>query len=254
MRALQQRFAFLSVILWRVCAVRPRQTRPRSRRSSPRSARAKACACWSVTRATSRWTSPNRATGRSCAEQPRAQADPLRQTLDKAGLLGKRVYVQDGVGSLYLADDLADAIFIANNIKIPDSEVLRVLRPEGKAFVGARTLTKPFRAGTDEWSHPYHGPDNNPQSADKVMQRPFLTHYMVEPWYCPLPMQSVISGGRVFKVFGDRSSAKPQEPLVNKLLAMNAFNGTQLWQRPVAGIHDPSQHADRHSRYPLPRR
>src|SRR5436190_20319128 len=44
-------------------------------------------------------------------------------------------------------------------------------------------------------------------------------------------MQSVISGGRNFKSVEDRSTARPQEPLVNKLLCMNAFNGTVLWQR-----------------------
>jgi outer membrane protein assembly factor BamB len=164
-------------------------------------------------------------------QQPHAAADKLRVALDGAGLLGKRVIVQDGIGSLYLADDLADAIVVPGGTQLAEEEVLRVVRPEGKAFLGERTLTKPFRKGTDEWSHPYHGPDNNPQSQDEVLQRPYLTHHMVEPWYCPLPMQSVISGGRVFKVFGDRSSAKPQEALINKLLCMNAFNGTILWER-----------------------
>ncbi len=167
-------------------------------------------------------------------QQPKFQADKLRRSLDEAGLLGRRVYVQDGIATLYLADDLADAVVVPDNLTIAESEVLRVLRPEGKAFVPNKTLTKPFKKGTDEWSHPYHGPDNNPQSQDTVMKRPFMTHYMVEPWYCPLPMQSVISGGRVFKVFGDRSSAKPQEPLINKLLCMNAFNGTVLWERELS--------------------
>jgi len=131
-------------------------------------------------------------------QQPKTQADQLRKSLDQAGLLGNRVWVQDGVGSLYLADDLADAVVIGD-VKLPEAEALRVLRPDGKVFVGTKTLTKPFKKGTDEWSHPYHKPDNNPQSEDIVMKRPFMTHYMVEPWYCPLPMQSVISGGRVFK-------------------------------------------------------
>jgi outer membrane protein assembly factor BamB len=163
---------------------------------------------------------------------PKAKADPLRKELDRDGLLGNRVYVHDGADkTLYLADDLADAVIVSKDAAIPESEVLRVLRPEGKGFLGNKALTKSFAKGTDEWSHPYRAPDNNPQSQDLVMKRPFMTHYMVEPWYCPLPMQSVISGGRVFKVFGDRSSAKPQEPLVNKLLAMNAFNGTVLWER-----------------------
>ncbi|MSQ95657.1 MAG: hypothetical protein EXR98_14005 [Gemmataceae bacterium] len=167
-------------------------------------------------------------------QMPKAKADDLRKELDQGGLLGNRVYVQDGVKSLYLADDLADAVIVSSDVNIPESEVLRVLRPEGKGVVGNKKLTKPFAKGTDEWSHPYRAPDNNPQSQDTVMKRPFMTHYMVEPWYCPLPMQSVISGGRVFKVFGDRSSAKPQEPLINKLLCMNAFNGTVLWQRELS--------------------
>ncbi len=165
-------------------------------------------------------------------QQPKIDADKLRKTLDAAGLLGQRVYVQEGVASLYLADDLADAVFVSDGAL--EKEALRVLRPEGKAFIGAKTLTKPFRAGTDDWKHPYRAPDNNPQSQDTVMKRPYLTHYMAEPWYCPLPMQSVISGGRVFKVFGDRSSAKPQEALINKLICMNAFNGTLLWQKDLS--------------------
>jgi len=165
---------------------------------------------------------------------PKAKADGLRKELDRDGLLGNRVYVQDGVKSLYLADDLADAVLVSHDLPIKRDEIMRVLRPEGKYHDGHGVVTKPFAKGTDEWSHPYRAPDNNPQSQDVVLKRPFMTHYMVEPWYCPLPMQSVISGGRIFKVFGDRSSAKPQEPLVNKLLAMNAFNGTVLWERELS--------------------
>ena len=172
-------------------------------------------------------------------QQPKAKADKLRVVLDQKGLLGRRVYVRDGVERLYLADDIADAVVIVQTpgTAVPGlsaAEVLRVLRPEGKGLIGNKVLTKPFRKGTDEWTHPYRGPDNNPQSQDAVMKRPYLTHYMAEPWYCPLPMQSVISGGRIFKVFGDRSSAKPQEPLINKLVCMNAFNGTILWQRDLS--------------------
>ncbi|MBI2803745.1 MAG: PQQ-binding-like beta-propeller repeat protein [Planctomycetes bacterium] len=165
---------------------------------------------------------------------PKAKADQLRRQLDDAGLLGHRVHVQDGLKSLYLADDLADAVVISDDAKIAQAEVLRVLRPEGKGFNGNKMVTKGFRKGTDEWSHPYRAPDNNPQSQDTVMKRPYMTHYMAEPWYCPLPMQSVISAGRIFKVFGDRSSARPQEPLVNKLLCMSAFNGTILWERKLS--------------------
>jgi len=155
-----------------------------------------------------------------------------RKQVDAAGLLGTRVYVQKGSAThINLADDLADAVIVADAAAAaPQEELLRVLRPQGKALISEMELIKPYAPGTDEWTHPYHAPDNNPMSADQVARRPYLTHFMVEPWYCPLQQMTVISGGRIFKTFGDRSSARPQEPLLNKLLAMSAFNGTILWK------------------------
>src|SRR6516225_4471630 len=68
---------------------------------------------------------------------PKAKADELRKELDRDGLLGQRVYVQDGADkSLYLADDLADMVVVSDGAAIPESEVLRVLRPEGKGLIG----------------------------------------------------------------------------------------------------------------------
>jgi outer membrane protein assembly factor BamB len=164
------------------------------------------------------------------------QVAAARQAADAAGLFGTRIYVQKGNTShINLADDLADAVIVADPaVVMPRGELLRVVRPQGKILLGDQELTKPYAPGTDEWTHPYHGPDNNPMSADQVARRPYLTHFMVEPWYCPLQQMTVISGGRIFKTFGDRSSARPQEPLLNKLLAMSAFNGTILWQRDLS--------------------
>ena len=48
------------------------------------------------------------------------------------------------------------------------------------AFIGSRKLVKPVPDGIDEWTHPYHGPDNNPQSNDKVIVAPYLTQYLAE--------------------------------------------------------------------------
>src|SRR5262249_59185859 len=94
-------------------------------------------------------------------------------------------------------------------------ELLRILRPEGKALLGDMQLVKPYPATTDEWSHPYHLPDNNPNSADRLARRPYLTHFMVEPWYCPLSQMTVISGVRMFKAFGDLSSPNPHDAMIN---------------------------------------
>jgi outer membrane protein assembly factor BamB len=164
-----------------------------------------------------------------------ASAASASQLADEKGLLGSRVFVGQGdLRRLNLADELADAVIVAGNADVPETELLRVLRPEGRAIQGERVVVKPRRAGTDEWTHPYHNPGNNPQSRDQEARRPFLTHFMAEPWYCPLPQMTVIAGGRIYKVFGNRSSARPQEPLIETLLAMSAHNGTVLWQRPLS--------------------
>lgn len=164
------------------------------------------------------------------------EVEAIRKAADAVGLLGTRIWVQQGdLARLNLANDLADAVIVGKPaLATPPKELLRVLRPAGTILLDGNKLTKPLPAGADEWTHPYHGPDNNPQSNDQLARRPYLTHFMAEPWYCPLSQMTVISNGRMFKVFGDRSSAKPQEPLLNVLLAMNAFNGTTLWKRELA--------------------
>ena len=85
----------------------------------------------------------------------------------------------------------------------------------------------------DQWSHPYHGPDNNPQSTDQIARAPYLTQFLAEPYYGPMPEVTVISGGRMFKAFGSRAFLRPQWPVLNTLMAFNAYNGTLLWQRPL---------------------
>ncbi|MEX0585358.1 MAG: class I SAM-dependent methyltransferase, partial [Pirellulales bacterium] len=79
-----------------------------------------------------------------------------RQAADAAGLLGTRIYVQQGdYTHLNLANDLADAVIVANSaLVVPRDELMRVLRPDGKAIVGQMVFTKPYAPDTDEWTHP----------------------------------------------------------------------------------------------------
>ena len=156
-----------------------------------------------------------------------------RRAADAAGLLGRRLYVEKGdLGHIHLADNLADAVVaIGSAIDAPEAEVLRVLRPQGKALLGSREIIKPTPAGLDDWSHPYHGPDNNPQSKDRVARGPYLTQFLADPRYAPLPQVAVASAGRLFKAFGHVAFKKREEPWLNTLAAFNGFNGTLLWKR-----------------------
>lgn len=159
-----------------------------------------------------------------------------RRTAEAAGLLNRRVYIEHGsAAQLHLADNLADLVVPLGDAleRVPRAEVLRVLRPGGKGLLGRETITKPMPAGVDQWSHPYHGPDNNPQSTDQIARAPYLTQFLAEPYYGPMPEVTVISGGRMFKAFGSRAFLRPQWPVLNTLMAFNAYNGTLLWQRPL---------------------
>jgi hypothetical protein len=118
-----------------------------------------------------------------------AEVESARRRAYDAGLYGTRIFVEQGpVDHLYLADNVADALVATGPAeKMPVNEALRVVRPEGKALLGARLETKPFPAGVDNWTHPYHSADNNPVSKDTLARGPYLTQFLADPRYAPLP-------------------------------------------------------------------
>ena len=155
---------------------------------------------------------------------------------DREGLYGTRIFVEKGgLHRIHLADNVADVVIgLGHGMDVPEEELLRVLRPQGKAILGDTILTKPFPEGVDDWSHPYHGPDNNPQSKDRIAKAPYLTQFLAGPRYGPMPQVAVASAGRVFMAFGHVAFKTREEPFLNKLVAFNGYNGTILWQRGLA--------------------
>jgi outer membrane protein assembly factor BamB len=165
-----------------------------------------------------------------------AEVLAVRKAAQAAGLLGKRVFADHGSWRrIHLADNLAGLIWLspAAQQQAPPEEVLRVLHPEGKAFYGQKEVVKPPATGTDAWSHPYHGPDNNPQSRDQVARTPGLTQFLAEPMFSPMPEVTVAAAGRVFKAFGLRATHANQNVVLNTLMGINGYNGAILWRRPL---------------------
>ncbi|MBI5394555.1 MAG: PQQ-binding-like beta-propeller repeat protein [Verrucomicrobia bacterium] len=158
-----------------------------------------------------------------------------RRAADVAGLLGTRVFVEDGpLAKLNLANNVADALVaIGDAAGMPEAEALRVVRPRGKVLLGKKEQVKPALAGADDWSHPYHGPDNNPLSRDQVARGPYLTQFLADPRYAPLPQVAIASAGRVFKAFGHIAFKTREEPWLDTLAAFNGYNGTLLWRREI---------------------
>jgi outer membrane protein assembly factor BamB len=163
-----------------------------------------------------------------------AEVAAVRGAAEAAGLLGTRVFACRGDWSrIHLADNLAGAVIVAPGAtaQVREQEVLRALHPQGKALWGKRELVKPVPAGVDSWSHPYHGPDNNPQSTDQLARAPYLTKFLAQPLFVPMPEISVAAGGRVFRAFGHIAHKANQNAMLNQLICVNAYNGTILWQR-----------------------
>ncbi len=161
----------------------------------------------------------------------------VRTAAEQAGVLGTRLFVaQESSQRIRLADNLADGIVVSPTSAgaAPDHELLRALRPQGVALVGERTLVKPIPEGFGSWSHPYHGPDNNPQSTDRYVLGEFRTQFLGLPQFSPMPEQSVIAGGRIFKAMGHIAHKANQNEMLNTLLCINAYNGTILWRRALS--------------------
>ena len=208
--------------------------------------------------------------------EPDAAVVPTaRKLADEEGLHGTRVVVEKGrLDRLPYADNMVDLLIAAHLTQetlatLSPVEVMRVLRPEGKAIIGRRKdlpevegavntrdlrawaraaeikgasvvrdrhgvwarITKPELKGAGDWSHWEHGPDNNPVANDELIKAPYMTKYLGKPYYIAMPAITVSAGGRTFLAMGHIAHHKREEPWLNTLLARNAYNGTILWSR-----------------------
>lgn len=201
-----------------------------------------------------------------------ADADKVaaaRKTVDAANLLGTTAIVERGsLAHLPYGENMVDVV-LASDISPEDlqqlsvQEIMRTLRPQGKAVIGGpgkdltsaqlkawlqrggitdakiqhddfglwAVITKPRQKGADNWSHWEHSPDNNPVSNDDVIKAPYMTKWLGLPFYTCMPAITTAAGGRVFNAIGHIAHHKREEAWLNTLIARNGYNGTILWTR-----------------------
>jgi len=201
--------------------------------------------------------------------------ETVKKSADEAGLYGKTITADQGpLNKLPYADNLVDLVVsvqltAAGLEKLSLPEILRVLRPRGKAVIGRlrgtdtgeRTLTEvqldswlksaagvefsmdadrygfwavvtgPPLKGAADWTHWEHGPDNNPVSRDTAIRAPYMTHFLGLPYYISMPAITTVAGGRIFTAVGHIAHHRREEPWLNTLIAQNGYNGTVLWTR-----------------------
>jgi len=205
-------------------------------------------------------------------EPDATQAGELRKLADQSGLGMQRLVVnQGGYARLPFADNVVDAVVatqvsdaMLSELKI--GEVLRVLRPGGRAIIGNAInsggpnasieaiggwaknnganrevmrgvsgewvlFDKPIPEGLDNWSHWENAPDNNPVSRDTEIRAPYMTQFMAGPLYIGMPSITTAAGGRTFLAVGHIAHHRREWNILNRLIVRNGYNGVVLWDR-----------------------
>ncbi|MFW6164317.1 MAG: methyltransferase domain-containing protein, partial [Planctomycetota bacterium] len=166
-----------------------------------------------------------------------------RKHIRKLGLYGPVAVARLRGARLPYADNLVSLVIAENLGGVPMAEVLRVLRPEGVAYVKAdgqwTKRTKPRPKDIDTWTHYLHGPNNNAVAHDAVVASPHRVQWVGEPkWarhhnHLSSLSAMVCSGGRWFAIVDEGPIATLALPPEWKLVARDAFSGVVLWKRDV---------------------
>ena len=163
-----------------------------------------------------------------------------RAALEAKGLYGKiSVDTFDGTALPYV-DNLVNLVIADGGGKVPREEILRVLTPRGVAVINGKTTVKAVPPDIDEWTHYLHGPGNNAVAADTVVGPPLHLQWAGPPRWTRdhgtlNSVSSVVTvGGRLFFILDDATGRRMDAPGEWALIARDAFNGVELWRRPMS--------------------
>ena len=169
--------------------------------------------------------------------------DSTRRYIESLGLFGM-VSVDHVVGDrLPYIDNLVNLIVAEDPGRISADEMMRVLTPEGVAYVKAGTkwikTVKPRTQQIDEWTHYLHDPSNNAVAHDTEVGPPRHMQWIAGPnWsrhhdHMASLSALVSSGGRVFYIMDEGPRESILLPPRWFVIARDAFNGTILWKRAI---------------------
>ena len=194
-------------------------------------------------------------------------ADPrnvaaARTRIRDAGLAGVVWVDRLEGGRLPHAGNLVNLVVASGKGQVSSEEIARVLAPRGKALIPAGSsldtghltldtrspaglggwtlLTKPVPQEIDEWTHWLHGPDGNAVANDRVAGPPRRFQWIAAPLWSrshdsvPSVTGMVSAKGRLFYVIDEApASMAGTAPDKWALVARDAFNGLELWRRPM---------------------
>jgi outer membrane protein assembly factor BamB len=143
---------------------------------------------------------------------------------------GKVLPYNDNVVNLLVAEHLGD---------VSMGEVMRVLCPNGVAYIKGKKTVKPRPSDIDEWTHFLHDADGNAVAKDAKVATPKHLQWEAEPKrtrdHDALASISAMtsSNGRIFYILDEGPTSLVHHPAQWKLIARDAFNGKLLWKRNI---------------------
>ncbi len=147
---------------------------------------------------------------------------------------GKRLPYTDNLVNLIVSEQLGE---------VPMDEVMRVLCPNGVAYIKQggkwKKTVKPRPKEIDEWTHYLYDATNNAVSHDTVVGLPYHIQWTGGlKWarshdHLSSISAAVSAGGRIFCIADEGPTAAVILPAKWVLVARDAFNGVVLWKRPI---------------------
>jgi outer membrane protein assembly factor BamB len=175
-----------------------------------------------------------------------ADADNIgkaRQHIHSLNLYGKVSVEKWNQNYLPYTDNLVNLLVSEKLGDIPKEEVLRVLVPNGVAYIkDGDNYSKviKYRPGRiDEWTHYLYDSTNNAVANDSVVGPPYHLQWVDDPkWtrshdHLASVSVAVSAGGRIFYIVDEGPTAAVSLPARWFLVSRDAFNGVLLWKRPI---------------------
>jgi len=159
--------------------------------------------------------------------------------------LSARVWIDRHTADrLPYAENMVNLCVIEDLDLVPREEIDRVLVPGGISLTrsgdGWKERVKPWPKNIDQWTHWLHGPDGNAVADDHMAGPPRRFKWIAEPFWSrshdtPPSVTSMVSaGGRLFAIVDEApASMSGAAPDNWWLVARDAFNGMELWRRPI---------------------
>jgi len=166
-----------------------------------------------------------------------------RRRLQSAGLLGVRVVVEpwdiDSLPAYFANLIVSDGLLTTGDADVTREQLRRVLRPAGGTVVAGmpdgnnglqwRTYVRPALEGAGSWTQQYGNPQNTACSTDQMAKGPLGVLWFGEPG--PLAMVERHAKAHSPLSMNGRLFIQGEE----RILAVDAYNGTPLWERQIPG-------------------